>query len=795
MLFIDMGGGKTNVILMLLKYRKQCGDKVKAIVFVPFITSVSTWIDETAKHAPGLKCVPLLGNTAENKLKLSEEGDLFVICYQSAVAMMSHKVPGKDGKIEWHILPDEVRKYFKNFNFMICDEVHRCFVAGTLIETPAGAKSIEALQIGDLVETGFGSKKISNIFKSETRQVFTLMLADGSTIECTPNHPFLTDDGWVEAANLKGKHVFKNQEMSNLRQTVCKKGNLKILLDEVQSYWAAWSAQTPMSHSMGRSYLHTMRETFFGPRKASQKTLQQILFSQMAHGAARVHRKNNNQGMESKSKCFSQTIGKNRVREETCPSQQFENEKEQPNVHTWDAYENFTNSQRKRKWIWGKPWWQWKTYHTTKNALGSAWCWLENRIGNKNTQKDSLPNCLQSRYWKSGIKNSHRSRWSWAQWGNSKEERLKEKYAAGRVRVVNISFQERNNTTPVFNLEVEGCPHYFANGILVHNCKSSTSLTFRLCRTISEQCQWVVGLTGTPFGRNLEDLWPQFYLIDFGKTLGHTLSFYKQVFFTRKKGWFNKFEFKFKKKLFPALKKMVKNRSIRYEISELQDMPPKQYVIKTLPTPDTSRGYCEDAVKKLREALKHSNYQEIKSNYLKLRQLSSGFMTLKGEDNERLQMSFDENPKLDTLQELIEAIPLDCKAIVFHHFVYSNHLISKRLTEMKVKHARIWGGQKKPIEELKKFQDDAACRVLVINSKSGSSSLNLQHAQYLIFFEPPDSPIDRSQAERRVWRPGQKNRVVIYDLLVKDTVDIKLHNANKEGADLLKELLDGKTNI
>lgn len=451
MLLHDMGAGKSLTVLMLLKYRKQCGDKVKAIVFVPFITSVSTWIDETAKHAPELKCVPLLGNTAENKLKLSEEGDLFVICYQSAVAMMSHKVPGKDGKTEWHILPDEVRKYFKVFNFLVCDEVHRT--------------------------------------------------------------------------------------------------------------------------------------------------------------------------------------------------------------------------------------------------------------------------------------------------------------------------------------------------------KSASSLTFKLCRTISEQCQWVVGLTGTPFGRNLEDLWPQFYLIDFGKTLGHTLGFYKQVFFTRRKGWFTKFEYKFKKKLFPALKKMVKNRSIRYEISELQDMPPKQYVIRTLPTPDTSRGYCEDAVKKLREALKHSNYQEIKSNYLKLRQLSSGFMTLKGEDNERLQMSFDENPKLDALQELVEAVPLDCKAIVFHHFVYSNQLISERLTEMKVKHARIWGGQKKPIEELKKFQEDAACRVLVINSKSGSSSLNLQNANYVLFFEEPDSPIDRQQAERRCWRPGQNQRVMIYDLLVRNTVDIQLHESNQQGADLLKSLLDGKVTI
>lgn len=454
MLLADMGSGKSNMVLMLFKYRKQCGDKVKAIVFVPFITSVATWIDETEKHVPELKCVPLLGTTKENLARLKEDGDLFVICYQSAVAMLAEKTKKKvkkKTKIVWSMNDAKVRAAFKGFNFLILDEVH-------------------------------------------------------------------------------------------------------------------------------------------------------------------------------------------------------------------------------------------------KN-------------------------------------------------------------------------------------------------------KSSDSLSYHMCRAISAQAEWVVGLTGTPFGRNLIDLWPQFHLIDFGETLGTTLGFYQHAFFRRTKGFFGGVEFKFKKRLFPVLKKIIKNRSIRYTIDELRDMPPLQYVAKLINAPDTSKGYCTDALQKLREAMKGNRYEEIKSNYLKLRQLSSGFMTLKGEDDERLQMQFDENPKLDALQELIEAIPQDCKIVVFHHFVYTNQMISDRLTEMKVKHARIWGKQKDPIGELKKFKENPACKVLVINSKSGSSSLNLQHANYICFFEAPDSPIDRQQAERRCWRPGQEKRVIVYDLLVRGTVDVKLQASNKEGKDLLQSLLDGKTEI
>src|SRR5581483_10771443 len=92
----DMGSGKTKIILTLLQYLKQRGEHPKAIIFVPYLSSVETWLEETAKHAPDLKCVPLLGSKAEILLWLDDEADLHVICYQSAVAALSS--PDRDGK-------------------------------------------------------------------------------------------------------------------------------------------------------------------------------------------------------------------------------------------------------------------------------------------------------------------------------------------------------------------------------------------------------------------------------------------------------------------------------------------------------------------------------------------------------------------------------------------------------------------------------------------------------------------------------------------------------------------------
>lgn len=323
----------------------------------------------------------------------------------------------------------------------------------------------------------------------------------------------------------------------------------------------------------------------------------------------------------------------------------------------------------------------------------------------------------------------------------------------------------------------------------VHKCKDVTSLTYKMCLAISRQSEYALGLTGTPFGRDLQALWPQFNLIDFGKTLGPTLGFYREVFFTQKKRYWGGYEYNFRKKLLPDLKRIIRQNSIHYDIDELISLPPKEYVIRTIRCPDAAKGYADEALRALQKSGQERTNPIIEGNYLKLRQLSSGFMTVMGE--EKLQIEFEDNPKLEVLIELVEALPPGCKMVIFHHFVYTNALISKRLTELKVPHARVWGGNSKNLAELERFKNDDNCSILVINTRSGSSSLNLQFANYCVFFEQPDSPIDRQQAERRVWRPGQSRRVWYYDLLVEGTVDKRLHESNLAGKHLLQELLKG----
>lgn len=333
----------------------------------------------------------------------------------------------------------------------------------------------------------------------------------------------------------------------------------------------------------------------------------------------------------------------------------------------------------------------------------------------------------------------------------------------------------------------------------IHNCKNQQSLTYRLCRAITNQVEYALGLTGTPFGKDLQDLWAQFYLIDFGDTLGPTLGFFRAAFFNEKVNWFGGFDYTFKKSMLPELTRMIKNVSIRFSIEECYDMPPRSFARRMVPVAPGAAGYIEAAMAELKKAIagpeNKDRFRVAEASYLQLRQLASGFMTLRGEDSAKVQVTFDENPKLDELEEMIDAMPYGRKMIVFHHFVYTNQLISDRLKAMKVKHARVWSGQRDPLREIRRFQDDPECTVLVINSKSGSSSLNLQVANYVVFYEQPDSPIDRQQAERRAWRPGQERKVFFIDLLTERTADERMLGSNLQGKKLLQQLLDNRSQL
>lgn len=77
-----------------------------------------------------------------------------------------------------------------------------CFVAGTLIDTLSAAKPIEQVRVGDIVTADDGTQRqVLAVMRRPVRELLRVH-ADGLSVVCTPEHPFLTARGWVPAREL-----------------------------------------------------------------------------------------------------------------------------------------------------------------------------------------------------------------------------------------------------------------------------------------------------------------------------------------------------------------------------------------------------------------------------------------------------------------------------------------------------------------------------------------------------------------------------------------------------------------
>ena len=92
-----------------------------------------------------------------------------------------------------------------------------CFPAGTGISTPSGVRPIEAICVGDMVTTLSGPRQVTRLYRSIHRGELTRVQAGDREVRCTPNHPFLTQRGWVEAGALRdGDQVVLAQDCGDL---------------------------------------------------------------------------------------------------------------------------------------------------------------------------------------------------------------------------------------------------------------------------------------------------------------------------------------------------------------------------------------------------------------------------------------------------------------------------------------------------------------------------------------------------------------------------------------------------
>lgn len=325
---------------------------------------------------------------------------------------------------------------------------------------------------------------------------------------------------------------------------------------------------------------------------------------------------------------------------------------------------------------------------------------------------------------------------------------------------------------------------------------NSEVLAFRILRQIMKQAGAGFELAAKPFNRDPIMMWSQAFLLDGGYALGETQGLFRSAFYTAKQNFWGGIEYTLKKEGQREISRCLDDISISYPANEadLPEVVPMPVELEMATDADSYIAQCRAVLDTAK-----GNYQEMKNAFLRLRQISSGFIGYKNEDTgDRASFTFVENPKLMWLDDFASKMMRGerAKTIVFHEFNYSAKIIEAMLKKRKVPFVMINGMQSEKVNDRNKemYQDgDPKAEWLILSNQSGGYGLNLQMTKHGIFYESPVSSILRYQTERRFIRQFSDHDVVfLWDLLVRGTADHAIRDFHKGSKSLWKTVINDK---
>lgn len=93
----------------------------------------------------------------------------------------------------------------------------------------------------------------------------------------------------------------------------------------------------------------------------------------------------------------------------------------------------------------------------------------------------------------------------------------------------------------------------------------------------------------------------------------------------------------------------------------------------------------------------------------------------------------------------------------------------------------------KVVEDFEKSESG----VFLISLKAGGTGLNLVSSDTAIIYDPWWNPAIEKQAEDRIYRIGQTKKVIVYQMIVENSIEEKVQHLQGIKSDLYDEVLSG----
>lgn len=300
--------------------------------------------------------------------------------------------------------------------------------------------------------------------------------------------------------------------------------------------------------------------------------------------------------------------------------------------------------------------------------------------------------------------------------------------------------------------------------------KSYSSGRFKAMKRVRPYINRLVLLTGSPTPKDLQDLWPQIYLLDEGERLGKNITAYREQYF-RPGLVMNGYPVEWiplhdaEEQIYDKISDLVismKNKYIKLPPLTMQDI----YVELDESEKKLYKKFKEDYVLQIGdEVIEATNAAVLMS---KLIQMASGAIYKATGSHE---FEIIHKHKLEMCEYLIN--DTDGSVLLAYWYDSDKKMILEYLAEHDIP-AEVFDGS----PDMEQRWNRKEIPVMLIQPASGGFGLNLQDGgSTLIWYTLPWSLEAYEQMNARIYRQGQKDPVVIYHIMTKHTVDSKVLKA------------------
>ena len=312
--------------------------------------------------------------------------------------------------------------------------------------------------------------------------------------------------------------------------------------------------------------------------------------------------------------------------------------------------------------------------------------------------------------------------------------------------------------------------------------KNANTLSAKALKLLKSEVRFA--LTGTPIENSLAELWSIFDFIMPEYLFGYA-EFRRHYEMPIVKSQDEVVTARLKKLIAPFIMRRLKK-------DVLKELPDKtETVIYNTMEEEQQKLYTAHlalAKQEMEEALKAKG---VGASHIKMLTLLTRLRQLCCHPSMYLQDYTETSGKLEQCMEIVkDSIEAGHKILLFSQFTTMLDILSNRLYSEGIEHFMLTGSTK--AEERMRLVSEfnaSDIPVFLISLKAGGTGLNLTGADVVIHYDPWWNLSSQNQATDRAYRIGQKNKVQVFQMITKNSIEEKIKELQDKKIGLTESVL------